>query len=114
MVFDRGLIEASFAMQYGIRLAREDIAFGEHCRLLAGLMADTPLGRVVTIRSEKNPGRIKDFGEYERGVRRKWREFKGATTPSAPRAGVAPNPPGEGNWAADIGKLQGALEKAFG
>ncbi|MCL2398007.1 MAG: bacteriophage Gp15 family protein [Defluviitaleaceae bacterium] len=113
MIFDKALIEASFAMQYGIRLAREDIAFGEYCRLLSGLMADTPLGRVVAIRAEKDGAKIKGFGEYEREVRRRWREFERRTTPSAPRAGAA-TPPPEGNWARDIGKLQDSLEEAFG
>ncbi|MDR2183177.1 MAG: bacteriophage Gp15 family protein, partial [Clostridiales bacterium] len=75
MGHDKALIEASFAMQYGIRLAREDIAFGEYCRLLSGLTADTPLGRVVAIRAEKNPEKIKGFGDYERTVRKRWREF---------------------------------------
>ena len=88
-------------MQYGIRLAREDISFGEFCRLLSGLMADTPLGRVVAVRGEKSPEKIKGFGDYERGVRRKWREFVNGR-----RGGTLP--PG------DVGKLQDALERAFG
>ena len=105
MVFDKALIEASFAMQYGIRLAKEDIAFGEYCRLLAGLMADTPLGRVVAIRAEKNPEKIRNFGEYERGVRKKWRDFVSGSMMHR-RGGTLP--PG------DVGQLQDALEKAFG
>ena len=99
MAFDKALIEASFAMQYGIRLAKEDIAFGEFCRLLSGLTADTPLGRVVAVRGEKSPEVIKKFGEHERGLRKKWRDFVGRR--------VAPQ-----DW--DVGKLQDALDKAFG
>jgi len=100
MVFDRALIEASFAMQYGIRLAKEDVAFGEFCRLLSGLMADTPLGRVVAIRAEKSAEKIKGFGDYERGVRRKWRKFI--------NGGCARGKVG------DIGELQEVLERVFG
>ena len=100
LVYDRGLIEASFAMQYGIRLAKEDIGFGEFCRLLAGLMADTPLGRVVAVRAEKDAQVIKRFGEYERGLRRDWLKFRGAA-----KAGGAPVMSVEG--------LQGVLERAF-
>jgi len=109
MEFDKALIEASFAMQYGIRLAKEDIAFGEYCRLLAGLMANTPLGRVVAVRGEKNAERIKGFGEYERDVLRKWREFVRGTTP-----GLKPHPSQGGEWVADIGRLQEVLERVFG
>jgi len=99
MVLDRDLIEASFAMQYGIRLAVEDIGFGEYCRLLAGLMGDTPLGRVVAVRAERDVERIKRFGEYENGIRRRWREFRRANHPSK-----------EGN----LEELQGVLERVFG
>ena len=101
MAFDKALIEASFAMQYGIRLAKEDIAFGEFRRLLSGLTADTPLGRVVAVRGEKNAERIKALGEHERGVRKAWREFIHG------RVVVK-------DWGKDIGKLQDALERAFG
>jgi len=103
MTFDKALIEASFAMQYGIRLAKEDIAFGEYCRLLSGLMADTPLGRVVAIRAEKNVERIKGFGEYEREVLKKWKDYN-----RGPR--VKPGVTCSG----DITKLQDSLEKVFG
>jgi len=102
MVFDRALIEASFAMQYGIRLAREDIAFGEFMRLLSGLMADTPLGRVVAVRAEKDAERIRGFGEYERGLRKKWRDFKRGLR-------VEPAMTADG-----LRKLQDSLERAFG
>jgi len=100
MTLDAGLIEASFAMQYGIRLAREDIGVGEYLRLLAGLMADTPLGRVVTVRAEKNPEKIRGFGEYEHGQRRRWREFIKQEQKIADDG--------------DLVKLQDALDKAFG
>ena len=98
------LIEASFAMQYGIRLAKEDISFGEFCRSLSGLTADTPLGRVVAVRAEKNVERIKAFGEHERSIRKKWRDFVGLRTMSTMT----------GDWSGDVGKLQSVLDKAFG
>ena len=128
MVFDKALIEASFAMQYGIRLAKEDIAFGEYCRLLAGLMGDTPLGQVVAIRAEKNPEKIRNFGEYERGVRRKWMDFmrgsrvKPGMTPGQARGrlhqnrrgGTPESSSGQALPPGDVEQLQNALEKAFG
>ena len=88
-------------MQYGIRLSKEDIAFGEFCRLLKGLAPDTPLGRVVAVRAEKNPDVIKGFGPYEKKLRKEWRErFLGQA------AGR--------DWQADIVGLQNTLERAFG
>ena len=50
--FDWDIIEASFAMQYGIRLSAEEIGLAEFLRLLRGIMPDTPLGRVVALRVE--------------------------------------------------------------
>jgi len=50
---DWALIEASFCMQYGIRLSCEDITTGEFLRLFAGLLPETPLGRAVANRPKK-------------------------------------------------------------
>jgi len=44
--------------------------------LLSGLSADTPLGRVVAIRMEKDPKIIKKFGEWEKRIRSDWARFK--------------------------------------
>lgn len=76
-VFDRDLIEASFAAQYGIRLAQEpNISYAEWARLLAGIMPETPLGQVVGIRAEKDPKAIARFGRHERKIRAEWARFK--------------------------------------
>ena len=70
---DYGLIEASFAQQYGIRLRNEDdMTWDEFTTLLSGLNADTPLGNVVAIRSEKDPKRIKDFTKDQKRIHRDW------------------------------------------
>lgn len=75
--FDKDLIEASFATQYGIRLRQEpDITYAEWARLVSGLMPETPLGKVVQIRMEKDPKIISKYGEYERRVRADWNKFK--------------------------------------
>ena len=89
-------------MQYNIRLSREDIGFGEFCRLLKGLMPDTPLGRAVEIRAEKRAEIIKNFGPYESKIRADWRRFL--------LGGVECNP---NNWEGEIVKLQGTLARAF-
>ena len=76
-VFDKDLIESSFATQYGIRLRQEpDITYAEWARLVSGLMPNTPLGRVVQIRMETDQKVISKYGEYERKVRADWNKFK--------------------------------------
>lgn len=70
---DYGLIEASFAQQYGIRLRNEDdMTWDEFTTLLSGLNAETPLGNVVSIRSEKDPKRIKEFTKEQKRIHRDW------------------------------------------
>ena len=86
-------------MQYGIRLALEDLALGEFLRLLAGIMPDTPLGRLVSIRSETNQEVIKTFGPVERKIRRDWN--KGAVSDVADATG-------------NLQRLQNDLAMVFG
>jgi hypothetical protein len=69
------LIVASFAQQYGIRLLLEDISQAEYAKLLIGLSGDTPLGYTVSIRSEKDHKRIKDFTKQEHKIRSDWASF---------------------------------------
>lgn len=74
MIQDYELIEASFAQQYGIRLRREnDMSWDEFSTLLAGLNGDTPLGHIVSIRSETDKERLKQFTPAERKIRNDWR-----------------------------------------
>ena len=63
-------------MQYGIRLAmEEEMTWAEFCRLLGGILPDTPLGRIVAIRSEKDLERLRKMTAYEKNVRKEWRRF---------------------------------------
>lgn len=72
---DWPLIEASLAKQYGIRIRRQgDMHWSEFCTLVAGLMPDTPLGSIVTIRSEKDPKVIKGFNADQRRIYNGWRK----------------------------------------
>ena len=74
IIADYELIEASFAQQYGIRLRREiDMTWDEFITLLAGIGGDTPLGRIVSIRSETDKDRIKHFTPEEKKIRNEWR-----------------------------------------
>ena len=74
LIGDWELIEASFAQQYGIRLRREDdMSWDEFTTLLAGINGDTPLGRIVSIRSETDTETIKRFSPSEKKIRNEWR-----------------------------------------
>lgn len=101
---DYDLIEASFAKQYGIRLSREnDMSWAEFCSLLSGLMPDTPLGQIVSIRSETDSKIIKNFSKEQRKIRSDWilrRNRKLKENPIAYKA-----------WA---DKFQEFCKKAFG
>lgn len=70
---DYGLIEASFAQQYGIRLRNENnMTWDEFTTLLSGINGETPLGAVVAIRSEKDPKKIKNFTPEQKKIYRDW------------------------------------------
>jgi hypothetical protein len=73
---DWDLIESSFLKQYGIRIRalseEEDLSWSEFSNLLAGIMPDTPLGSIVSIRAEKDPKVIKQFTEEQRRIRNDW------------------------------------------
>ena len=74
LIQDYELVEASFAQQYGIRLRREnDMSWDEFSTLLAGLNGETPLGHIVSIRSETDKERLKHFTPAERKIRNDWR-----------------------------------------
>lgn len=74
LIGDWELIEASFAQQYGIRLRREDdMSWDEFTTLLCGINGDTPLGRIVSIRSETDSETIKRFSPSEKKIRDEWR-----------------------------------------
>ena len=72
---DWDLIEASIAQQYGIRLRQEinTISWKEVCVLISGLLADTPLGKVIQIRSENNKDVLKNFTPEMHKIRNEWR-----------------------------------------
>lgn len=80
MLEDWDLIVPSFQMQYNIRLSRElnTMPWFEFCQLLSGINGDTPLGRIVSIRAEENPERIKAFNPDERRIYNEWRRRRAA------------------------------------
>ena len=71
---DWELIDASFTAQYGIRLRNEpDMSWDEFCTLLSGIMPKTPLGQIVSIRSEEDENMLKSFTKEQHKIRDEWR-----------------------------------------
>lgn len=61
-------------MQYKIRLREEpDMSWSEFITLLTGIMAETPLGQIVSIRSEENKDMLKNFSKEQHRIRNEWR-----------------------------------------
>lgn len=75
LIEDWDLIESSFAMQYNIRLRNEpDMSWSEFCSLLKGIMPETPLGQIVSIRSEEDKDMLKNFTADQHKIRNEWRD----------------------------------------
>lgn len=70
---DWELIEASFASQYSVRLRSTPMAWSEFVSLLSSLLPETPFGRVVSIRAEKDPKVIKSFNTAQKQIFRDWK-----------------------------------------
>lgn len=79
IVEDYDLIVASFSAQYGIRMYTKEfkeMKWVEFRALLAGLGADTPLGKIIAIRSEEDKDVLENFSDYQRRIRNEWRARK--------------------------------------
>ena len=72
LIEDYPLIEASFLEQYGIRLSEVDMTWAEFSSLLSCISAETALGRVVAIRSEKDAETLKNFTKGQKEIREEW------------------------------------------
>lgn len=48
------------------------MSYAEFCSLLSGIMHDTPLGQIVSIRAEQNPETIKNFSKEQRRIHNEW------------------------------------------
>ena len=65
--------------QYGLRIRTkefETVSWDEFRSLLAGLSPETPLGRVVAIRSESDRETIKHFTPDQKRIYNAWRDRK--------------------------------------
>ena len=61
-------------MQYGIRLRNEpEMSWSEFQTLIIVIMPKTPLGQIVSIRSEEDKEMLKNFTEEQHRIRNEWR-----------------------------------------
>ncbi len=100
---DFDLIEASFAMQYGIRLRNDDMSWSEFCTLLTGIMNKTPLGEIVSIRCEEDKDILKNFTPEQHKIRNDWRNRNNSIRDMS-----------DEEKEEEIRKVQEILAKAFG
>lgn len=106
MELDRILIEQSIAKQYGILpTAQEELSWSDWSKLVGGLMDDTPLGRVVAIRSETDREVIKKMPEWAKSIRSEW------ATHRARKAAASEDP---AKLRSQMDALERMLEKMFG
>ena len=76
---DWDLIISSFLTQYGLRIRTkefETVSWDEFRSLLAGLSPETPLGRMVAIRSESDDNVIEHFTADQKKIWNAWRKRK--------------------------------------
>ena len=75
--YDKVLIEQSIAKQYGILPSQQgNLSYSEWSKLVSGLMDDTPLGRVVAVRTETDQKIISQYSPWQRQIRADWNAFK--------------------------------------
>lgn len=71
------MIEQSIAKQYHILPSEQgNLSYSDWSKLVSGLMHDTPLGQVVTIRSEDDKDVLKKMTPEQRAVRSEWFAFR--------------------------------------
>lgn len=105
MELDSVLIEQSIATQYGILPdAQGELSYPEWAKLVSGLMDNTPLGRVVSVRGENDPKAIAQMGPWQRRIRAEWQRFTAKRAAQRPREELS----------AQMADLEKMLAKAFG
>lgn len=73
---DFDLVVSSLRTQYGLSVYSDEfknMKWKEFKALLAGLSGETPLGRIVQIRSEDDPKMLEAFSEGQHRIRNEWR-----------------------------------------
>lgn len=90
-------------MQYHIRLRSDDMTWSEFSALLKGIMPETPLGQIVSIRSEEDKDMLKNFTKEQHKIRNDWRNRNNPVRDLSEEEKVE-----------EIRKVQEIFAKAFG
>lgn len=99
---DEILIEQSIAKQYGVIPSMQgELKYSDWAKMVSGLMEDTPLGRIVQIRSETDRDTLKRFTPEQRKIRSDWQRFRAKQ--------LTENP----NSRAEYERQMRALERSF-
>lgn len=77
------------------------MSWGEFSTLLAGIMPKTPLGQIVSIRSEEDKDILKNFTPQQHQIRNEWRSRKVDTMTDEEKA-------------LEVQRFQDIMAKAFG
>lgn len=95
------LIQQSIAKQYGVLPSDQgELHYSDWAALVSGLMEDTPLGRVVQVRMEKDPAVLRRMTPQQKQLRAAWAQFvKGRQKPVFEK---------------DIGRLEAMMAALFG
>ncbi len=97
------LIEQSIAKQYGVLPSeQENLHYSDWAKMVSGLMDDTPLGRVVACRMEKDPEMLKHFTPEQRRIQSEWRQFRARKA----RQELAQNPDKQAEWTRQMVNLE--------
>ena len=66
----------SVAAQYGVLPAAQgELPWAEWAVLVAGLTDETPLGRLVALRTQRDPAEVRRMTPWQRKARACWRRF---------------------------------------
>lgn len=57
-----------------------DLSYNDWAKLVSGLMNDTPLGKIIEIRSEDDADIIKNMNSEQLAIRNEWQEFRMSQT----------------------------------
>jgi hypothetical protein len=77
------------------------MSWAEFCTLLTGIMPKTPLGQVVSIRSEEDKDILKNFTPEQHRIRNEWRNRQVDSMPDEEKE-------------SKVKELQEIFKKAFG
>lgn len=65
---------------------QSELKYSDWVKMVSGLMDDTPLGRVVAVRSEKDREMIRHMNKWQKQIRADWTAFRASSHPQVEAA----------------------------